>query len=685
MATRDLDPLAAAERPPESFEATWRQAFRRRLLVIGVLVGVWTVGIQARLVFLQVIQHPAYLERAVDQQTRVYEPAAERGDLLDRNGEVLAYSVDAGTVSANPRAIKDPSAVVKAVCAVFADCTQKERLQLIDALSRKDRAFAYIRRGIAPSQAEQISALKLPGINVQPESRRYYPKRELASHVLGFVGRDNNGLGGVEQAYDSIVRGQNGRVLMLTDAKHNAVEGRVEVEPTAGASLELTIDQVLQHIAERELRAAVEKHRAEAGTLIALDPNTGEILALANYPDFNPNTPGDVSASLRRNRAVQEIYEPGSTFKIVTAAAAIEEGVIAPEDMIDTAPGVIRVPGRSKPVDDEHAYGLLSFADVIIKSSNVGAIKAGWQIGAERLNRYVRRFGFGEIHAPDFRGVSGGIVWPPERLDTSGLASVSMGYQVAVTPLQMVTATAAVANGGQLWEPRLVRATITDGRREEIAPKVLRRAISRETAAALTTIMEGVVTDGTAKTAAVPGYQVAGKTGTAQKIIDGRYSESDHVGSFTGFAPSRRPALAVVVVIDAPKAGGYYGGVVAAPVFQKFTQAALRHLGIPPTLNPTTPVLAQATPVVPARYTGRQSTTPRAVQVSGGLVMPDLTGMGARDASLLLAQFGMTIRLRGDGIVVSQSPAAGEPIAAGLVGTVQLDRPRPSRSDGGRQ
>lgn len=685
MAVRDKDPLAAAERPPESFESTWRQAFRRRLRVVGVLIGLWAVGIQARLVYLQVVEHPKYLERAIDQQTRVYEPAAKRGDLLDRNGDVLAYSVDAGTVSVNPRVVKDPAKLVAQLCDVFGDCTKTEQRELVGTVTKARGYFAYIRRGIDPDVAQRVAALKLPGVTVQPESRRYYPGRELAAHVLGFVGRDNNGLSGVEQAFDSVVRGRTGRVLMLTDAKHATVESRVEVQPTAGSSLELTLDLVLQHIAERELRAAVEKHRAEAGTLIAMDPNTGEILALANYPAYNPNVPGAVEAVLRRNRAVQEIYEPGSTFKIVTAAAAIEEGVISPEDMIDTAPGIIRIPGRSKPVDDEHAYGLLSFADVIIKSSNVGAIKAGWQIGAERLNRYVRRFGFGEIHAPDFRGASGGIVWPPERLDVSGLASVSMGYQVAVTPLQMVTATAAVANGGQLWEPRLVRATITDGKREEVAPQVLRRAISPETAAALTTIMEGVVTDGTAKTAAVPGYQVAGKTGTAQKIIDGRYSDADHVGSFTGFAPSRRPALAVVVVIDAPKAGGYYGGVVAAPVFQKFTQAALRHLGIPPTLNPTTPVLAQADPVVPARYTGRASVAPRAVQIDGQLTMPDLNGMGARDASLLLAQLGMTVRMRGTGVVVAQSPQAGEPIAAGLVGTLELDRPRPSRSDGGRQ
>lgn len=684
MATRDLDPLNTTDRPDEAFEMSWRRAFRRRILTVGVALVVWTVGIQARLVYLQVVRHPHYLEVANDQQMRVYEPAAKRGDLLDRNGEVLAYSVDADTVTVNPRVVRDVPGTVKALCGVFGDCSKKEEADLLGALSKTRSAFAYVRRGVSPSVGDRVAALELPGVHVRVESRRYYPNRELASHVLGFVGRDNNGLGGIEQAYDSAIRGKKGRVLMLTDARHNAVESRTELEPTAGASIELTIDQYLQHIAERELKAGVERHRAAAGSLVALDPYTGEILAQANYPNYNPNTPGMFDPDLRRNRAVQEIYEPGSTFKIVTAAAAIEEGVIAPSDLIDTAPGFIKIQGR-KPIDDEHHYGVLSFEDVIVKSSNVGAIKAGWQIGAERLNRYVRRFGFGEIHAPDFRGVSGGIVWAPEKLNDSALASVSMGYQVAVTPLQMAAATAAVANGGTLYEPHLVRAIIKDGRRQVIEPRPLRTAISASTGAALTTIMEGVVERGTAKAAKLVGYQVAGKTGTSQKIINGRYSESDHVGSFTGFAPSRRPALVVLVVIDSPKAGGYYGGVVAAPIFQRFMDAALRHLGVPPTINPATPLVVDAGAAVPARYAGRAGATTAAVQVDGRVLMPDVTGLGARDAMRVLTQLGLAVRVRGQGVVTTQSPAAGEPVDAGMVSLLHLDRARPQPSEGGRQ
>lgn len=682
MATRELDPLQTDDRPDETFEGTWRRAVRRRLLVVGVGFVVWTVGIQARLVYLQVVRHPHYLEVANDQQMRKLELSPKRGDLLDRNGEVLAISVDADTITVNPRVLRDVPATIHTLCEVFGDCSARERADLIRNISASKLAFAYVRRGVSPAIGARVAALELPGVEVRAESRRYYPNKELGAHLLGYVGRENNGQGGIEHAYDSTVRGEKGRVWMLTDARLQAVQSRVDLEPTAGASLELTIDQYLQHIAEREVREGAERHRAEAVTLIAMDPNSGEILALANYPTFNPNNAGAFPADLRRNRAVVDIYEPGSTFKMVTAAAAIEEGILSPSDLIDTAPGLIRIGARV--VDDDHKYGVLSFEDVIVKSSNVGAIKAGWQIGAERLNRYVRRFGFGQINAPDFRGVSGGIVWRPEDLDASALASVSMGYQVAVTPLQMVTATAAVANGGTLYEPHLVRAIIKDGVREVIEPRPVRQAITPATAATLTTIMESVVERGTGKAAKVAGYQVAGKTGTSQKIINGQYSSSDHVGSFAGFLPSRRPALTVLVVVDAPKAGGYYGGAVAAPIFQKFSEAALRHLGVAPTVNPTTPVVVDATPVIPARFT-RVAGAPTVTPVNGRMVMPDVTGLGVRDATRVLTALGLSVRARGTGVVVEQSPLAGEPIDDVGVSHLQLNRVRPGAPVGGRQ
>jgi cell division protein FtsI (penicillin-binding protein 3) len=292
-----------------------------------------------------------------------------------------------------------------------------------------------VQRFVSPEAAARVAALDLGGVGFVKESRRYYPKRELAAQLLGYVGVDNVGLGGLEAAYDQVVRGRPGTVLVQTDARHRAFS-RVERLPTAGATIELSIDEQLQHIVERELRAGVSEHRADSGTAVVMDPHTGEVLAMATYPSFNPNTFRSAAEGARKNRAVTDLYEPGSTFKLVTASAAIEEGVMSPSDPVDVSQGFIRFRGRQ--IDDDHRYGVLSFADVIVKSSNVGAIKVGLKLGAHRLDEYVRRFGFGRVSSsPDFPGESPGIVWNPNRLNDSALASVSMGYQVGVTPLQM--------------------------------------------------------------------------------------------------------------------------------------------------------------------------------------------------------------------------------------------------------
>ncbi len=682
-----LDPLRVDERPDEAFETTWRRAYRQRLLMLGSVLALWTAGIGARLAYLQIVRHPDYLIRANDQQNDIEELAPKRAEILDRNGEVLAYSVDADTVVASPRDIEDPATAVSSLCAVFADCSKGEVARLTAQLG-KSNWFAYVRRGVSRDVARRVMALELPGIRLETETKRYYPKRDLAAHVVGFVDRDNVGLGGVEAAFDDQIRGKPGRVLRVIDARQNTVGRHVQQEPTAGATLELTIDETLQFYAERELKFAVETHRARAGTLIAMDPMTGGVLAMANYPTFNANAPNGVSAAERRNRATQEIYDPGSTFKMVTAAAAIEEGVLSPSDLIDTSPGFIRV-SRDRLVDDTHSYGVLTFEDVIVKSSNVGAIKAGWMIGAERLNRYIHRFGFGEnLASKDFRGASRGIVWAPEKLDDSALASVSMGYQISVTPLQMVNAVAAVANGGTLFQPHIVGAVIRDGQRTVQEPVVVRQAIAPATAAALTTIMEAVVDHGTATQAQIEGYQVAGKTGTVQKVINGRYSDTEHTGSFIGFVPSRRPALAILVVIDQPQEGGYFGGVVAAPAFQRFATAALRYLGVPETINPISPVLVSTDPTLLKRP---ESAAPAMQSVvftsSGQLVMPDVTGLGARDATRLLIRAGLGVRLGGDGVVVTQFPEAGTPVDRGETGVLTLQRAQaaPVPAGGGRQ
>jgi cell division protein FtsI (penicillin-binding protein 3) len=470
-----------ADQPPTVLRATLK---RRLALAFGFLM-LWATVIEARLVYLQVVRYGDLSARAERQQARKIDAPAKRGDILDRHGHILAYSVDADTIIAKPNEISDLDSTIAAVCRALGDCAGTDRQAMSERI-RKGKYFAYVRRQVWPDQAARVAALKLEGIGFIKESKRTYPNSDLASHVLGYVGIDNVGLSGIEATYDSLVRGRAGTVLVDRDARGQAF-GRVERPPTAGASLELTIDEYLQHVAERELRAGVRWSGASGGSAIVMDPSTGEILALANAPDFNPNAYRDAREELRRNRAIQDLYEPGSTFKIVTASAAFEERAATPGTIIDARAGNIRF--GSRVINDDHNYGVLSFADVIIKSSNVGAIKVALKLGPEKVGDYVKRFGFGRPTSPDFRGESPGIVWDPSKLTDSALASVAMGYQVGVTPLQMAAAVSAVANGGELVQPRVVRAVIRDSKRLPVPRKVVTRSITSETAATLTQIM----------------------------------------------------------------------------------------------------------------------------------------------------------------------------------------------------
>ena len=649
---------------------------KRRLLVAALVLVAWSGAIEARLIYLQVGRHADMRARAERQQLRTVETTAKRGDILDRDGRVLAYSVDADSIYAVPTEISDPDAAAKALCGVLEDCGPRERVALADRI-RRGRAFAYVRRQVSPDEARRVAALDLEGIGFMKENRRFYPNKDLAAHVLGYVGVDNTGLNGLEASYDSLIKGRPGTVLIQTDARRHAFS-RIERPPTTGATIELTIDQYLQHVAERELRAGVEDNRAAGGTAVVMDPRNGEILALANWPSFNPNAYRDSRPDAQRNRAIQDLYEPGSTFKIVTASAAFEEKVVAPSDLVDVSAGKIRFGARV--IDDDHNYGVLSFADVLVKSSNVGAIKIGLKLGPDRMGAYMKRFGFGRRTSPDFPGESAGIVWDPARLTDSALASVSMGYQVGVTPLQMAAAISSIANGGELFEPRIVRTVIADGARTPVPHKVVRRTVSAGTAATLTQIMEEVVERGTGTRAKIPGYTVAGKTGTAQKVVDGRYSRSDYNASFVGFVPSRAPAFAIVVVIDSPHGRNlYYGGSVAAPIFQRIADAALRNRGIPPSINPAPPVLVARRDESRQRPTSGPLALPAIVTLAGASsesepLFPDLRGLGARDAVRTLARLGLTARVEGAGVVVEQNPAAGSLIEPGSVATLTLDR-----------
>jgi cell division protein FtsI (penicillin-binding protein 3) len=651
----------------------WRVTIQRRLFFAAVLFVLWAAGIQARLVFLQVYKHADLEGRAENQSARTIPISAKRGDILDRRGRVLAYSVDTDSVYGVPPEIENATNAAAALCGALGDCTKKDQQALTARLHQK-RAFVYVRRQVTPAQAKRIDALGLEGIGFVKEDKRFYPKKELAAQLLGFVGLDNKGLAGLESAYDGQISGTQGKLLYERDARGRAFS-RLERPPTAGATVELTIDEYLQHIAERELRAAVSLNRAAAGTVVVMDPRTGEILALANEPTFNPNAFSTAQPEERRNRAVQDIYEPGSTFKVVTASAALDEHLYTANQMIDASSGRIKIGSRVIP--DTHDYGVLSFTDVIVKSSNVGAIRVGLRLGPERLGRYARRLGFGRVLSPDFPGETAGILWDPAKLDSSALASMSMGYQVGVTPLQMVTAVSAIANGGQLLQPRVVRALIRDGKRLEVKPTVLGTAIGKDTSVTLTGIMEQVVERGTATFAQIDGYTIAGKTGTAHKLVDGRYSNTDFFASFVGFFPSRNPVAAIIVVLDSPHAHGHFGGPIAGPVFQRIAQATLRQFGIAPTLNAPPPVLvaSRAAPSeIQAASNARDGSFVQVGAPGGQNDFPDFHGLSAREVVRILTKMGLTARLHGNGVVAAQRPSAGTPIDSGTTCELWLER-----------
>jgi cell division protein FtsI (penicillin-binding protein 3) len=651
---------------------------RQRTTVAAAVLGLWMAVIECRLIYLQVIRHDQLVAMSTRLQMQKMEAAARRGDILDRKGRVLATSADLDSIYAVPSVIENPEAVVAALCGVFGDCTPKERDMLIDRLS-KTRPFAYVRRQVSPDQARRVAALNLKGIDFIKEDHRFYPNRTLAAHLLGYVGVDNQGLSGLESTYDAQIRGKAGKVLVQTDARGRAF-ARFERPPTTGSTVELTIDEYLQHIAERELEAGVAANRAKGGSVVVMNPHTGEILAMANEPSFNPNSYREFDEVARRNRAVQDLYEPGSTFKVVTVSAALEEKVMGPDTIIDTNPGRIEVAGTVIRENANHNYGVIPLSQVIVESSNVGAIKIGFRVGTERLSRYVGLYGFGHPASPDFPGESPGIVWSPQKWTDRALASVSMGYQVAVTPLQIVSAVSAVANEGELMEPRVIRAVYRNNRRYEVRPKVVRRTVSAETAATLTGIMEGVVSaeHGTAHAAQIPGFTIAGKTGTARKLVDGQYSRTEYNASFVGFVPSRDPAVAIVVVIDSPHGPNqYFGGTVSAPIFQRVAEATLRYLGVGQTINPIPPVLVarhDTTPVGAIKDRGAAKPVVSLVNDAPPGTMPDLRGLSAREALRAAVKLGLIARVEGTGFVIAQDPQAGTPLETVSACRVTLGR-----------
>ena len=544
------------------------------LLSLGFLI------VLARLFQLQVVQASELARTAGRQHQKVLTVEGGRGTIYDRNGKILAINMEVPSVFGEPRVIADP----RATAAKLAHVLQTDARQM-EARLKSGRDFVWLERRLGLENAERLQSLSLPGVGLVPEGRHFYPKGTLLAQVLGFANIDNQGLEGLERRYDAQLAGERGHLIVERDALGRAVfpKGLNYLGPSPGKDLILTIDEMLQYATEQELDQVVTRTRAEGGMAIILEPKTGAVLALAVRPTFDPNSPG-ADPSLWRNRAITDSYEPGSTFKLVAAAAALEEKLFTPTDMIYGEDGKFLV--ENTIVHDHHKNGWMTFAEVIHKSSNIGIIKVAQQLGPEKLGAYVAAFGFGQKTDVDLNGEVRGLLKEPGAWGRRSLASISMGQEIGVTSMQLVAAVSAIANGGWLMRPYVV-SEVKSSTGETIArmsPTVRRRPISSETARIMTEILCGVVMQGgTGTLAAIPGYDVAGKTGTAQKVdpSTGKYSRTRTVSSFVGFLPADDPQLTILVVVDEPKTD-QWGGTVAAPVFQRIAMRAIRHLGIPP-------------------------------------------------------------------------------------------------------
>lgn len=664
----------------------WERLVRLRLMLIALSLCLWALIVLSRLVQLQLFGREAFARQAARQSERTINLDPRRGPILDREGRPLAVSVDADSIYAVPQEVDDAPRTA-AVLARALGLDAGGRKDLLTTL-QKNRAFVWVRRKVDPATAAAVRDLQLPGVGFLTENRRYYPKRELGAQVLGWVGLDNTGMSGIEYAYDDLIRGKAAKVTVHIDARRRPV-GHTEKPSTDGHTVVLTIDESLQFMAERELERSVAETSSVAGTVLVMDPRTGEVLAMANRPGFNPNRFAAYSSARWRNRAVTDAYEPGSVFKVITAAAALQERVVDPDEVIDCGHGSIEVAGTV--INDHAVFDQLTFRDVMARSSDVGVVRVAQRLGRESFHRYVRDFGFGAPTGVDLPGESGGLLRPTSRWSALSLPSMSFGQEVGVTALQMTSAVAAVANGGYIMRPYVVRRVEDAGGRVVRAaqPVAVRRVLEAPTVDVLTHVLRGVVEHGTGVRAAIPGYAVAGKTGTAQKVgADGRYSMTDHVASFVGFVPAQRPALVVLAALDTPRGPRNQGGDVAAPLFARVAEHALRQLGIPAddpersvrmaAFRPPAPraIPAAWTPAAQEVASPSLSASPAVLPVQG--LMPDLRGLAAREAAVTATRAGLNVELRGSGRVVEQSPQPGTQIEAGRACLLRLDRTSPA-------
>ncbi len=650
--------------------------FRARIALLGFCVMCVAVLVVIRAFHVQIASGDRLREMAEDQHLRHLRVSPRRGAIYDRHGAELAVSADVDSVYANPRRLKAMEQNPRTVARRIAKVLDVDPERLAKRLAA-DRFFVWIERRVTPHEATRIRELDIPGVELTTESRRFYPNRHLAAHLVGFTDIDGRGIEGIELAYEERLRGSDRRVEAIRDRRGHVVfaDDMEDDRTIQGQSVVLTIDKAIQHIAERELALGVRTFEARGGSVVVMDPSSGEILALANYPPFNPNEPSKHPTAHRRNRAVVDRFEPGSTVKPFTMAAALAAGAVKPNQSINCENGVTRIGGRL--LHDAHPYEWLTPTQILAYSSNIGTAKIAQDLGKKGLYRGFRRFGFGEPTGLGVPGETAGILHHYRRWYEIDTAAVSFGQGMSVTNVQLATAMSAIANGGRLMQPMLVRR-LSDGHGatiEEIKPRVRRQVVPRRVANLVGQMLTAVTEPGgTAIEAAVDGYLVAGKTGTAQKAdyVRGGYAKDKWLASFIGFAPAERPAVVISVVIDEPVIA-HYGGTVAGPVFRRIAEVTLRHMGIAPVGRQA--VLAKKKQQEIAIAEVEPAPEKESVE-KGESAVPDVRSLPLRQAIIALHAESLVAEVEGSGLVVSQQPSPGKAVAHGSAVRLQLERRR---------
>ena len=682
---------------------------RLRWLIVWGVAAIWMGAVLARLGYLQLFCYSDYFAKAQHQQQRTYEISPMRGDIFDRKGRQLAISIPMDSVFADPAEIKEPDMVARLLSRVL-DVPAED----LEAKIRDSAKPVRLAKKLSADMVERIDEMNLKGVFFQKENRRVYPQHEFLSHVLGWVDVDEKGMGGIEQELDKLIRGRPGRVMVMADGKRQFYD-RNEASADPGASVVLTIDESIQYIAEKELAIAMAETHSKSGTVVVQDPSNGALLAVANWPTFDPNDPGKFPVEKRQDLAIAAAYEPGSTFKTITMTSAIENHVTNPDVMVDCQMGSILVAGRL--IHDWHPFGVLSVRDVLAHSSDVGTIKVALNLGAPRFYETMRKFGIGQPTGIELPGENHGKLRTLDNWTASSIGSVAIGQEVSVTPVQIISAISAIANGGTLYRSHVVQEIRGSGSADLPLPKRPEptEVTDAKTAATVREMMENVILKGTGTPARLNGYTAAGKSGTAQKIDTntGRYSPNQYVASFVGFAPVNEPAVTILVMLDSPE-GAHHGGEVGGPVFKRVAEQVLAYLDVPHDVpvesdsefakknkSSAEPddsvvqndlraadrktqqeqatfqnVVSKNTATRPNSSSSSNSSSSAApttvISEEDSVDVPDLTGETVRGVTESCSRLGLIPELIGSGVAVEQTPDPGTRVQRGSSVTVRF-------------